>query len=173
MAQELTKFKEAQELTHFLLYMTLISSNCIFFALVEMGLLKATSEQSSFFPIQYLAIVPAFASLYIHFKLKTPEALAKTTLEQARKNSSKSGVHSESENRLRFFYLSYLTKLVLTLALAEQVTIFAMVGIVMGEATLTEFYTCFGASMLLMGFMKPKTKELAIEVEKILAREAY
>jgi hypothetical protein len=173
MSKEFTKFKEAQELTLFILYMALISSNCIFFALVEMGLIKSTSQEGSFFPIHYLGILPALAALYIHYKMKSPEALAKATLNQARKNQEEVEAYSEMENRLRFFYPNYVTRVILTLALAEQVTIFAMVAVLMGVASLTEFYTCFGVSMLLMGLMKPKAKDLIKEVEKILAREPY
>lgn len=166
-------YKESQETVILILYLAMFSSIGLFFVIVETGLIKSLGPSNIAFPIHFIAIAPAVASLIIHYKLKSPTALAKATLAQARSNQEHKSDYSESENRLRFFYPQYLSRLIITLALNESVTILALAGVATGATSMMEFYSNFGVSLILMVVMRPKTQELFSEVEKILAKEAY
>lgn len=173
MAGNFKSFKESQKTTLWLSYLAMFSSICIFFALVEMGLINNKEEQTIPFPIHYLGLIPAVISLWIHYRLKTPLSLARATLEQSRKAPEKKPDYSDIENHMRFFFPQYLNRMVFSLALNESVTILALVGHLSGATSLNAFYANFGISLVLMILMRPSIDDMFKEVEKLISRELY
>lgn len=173
MSPNYKKFKEGQEMVFLILYMAMFSSIGMFFALVEIGLLKPNTGEVIPIPIHYIGLIPAAISIYIHYRLKSPQSLAKGVLQQARQTTQIRDDYDEKENRMRFFYPQYMVRMILSLAMNEAVTILALVGYLGGATSLMEFYTNFGISVVLMGMMRPQTGPLYKEVEKIISRELY
>jgi len=160
--------QESQELTILILYGTMISSICIFLGIVEMGIIQPQSEPSSLPPIHYIGFLFGAASIYLHYKVFTPNSIAEVLVRNIRQDST---IDKDDKEAIKnFFYGQYTVKMILKLALNESVCIFGLVGLILGTASKTDFYIHFSVSLFLMLIMKPAPKRSYKEVEKTLSK---